>query len=121
MKTLKEFLPESFLTELTDANIDSISPINGGDDDNKPDPLETKNGKRELNIGDPVIVNTDALRGKKGVVDNVDGDEITVSIEKMGNEILNVRDVEYDHYHDPENDKESYEHALNNLKQLAGY
>jgi len=117
MKSLRAYLPESFLTELESCPSDSISPLDGslGNGNN---PAKSKYGVRELRVNTPVL-----YKGKKGRVDNIlDHDMVEVSF-KDGEIIKKLRmaDVEFDDYADDHDPEESYKHSLENLKKMAGY
>lgn len=120
MKAFREYLPESFLAELTDGPGDSNSPINGGEADSKPAPAESEYGTRELKVGDPIIVKATQ---RHGVVNDLTDDEGTVVVDfgKDGKKNFNMSELEYDDYANDNNEDESYRHELNNFKKLAGY
>lgn len=124
MRSLKDFLPESFLTELSDGPSDSSSPVSGATADGHPNPAQTNYGKRELNVGDPVKVVGDVeLKGSKGKVDDIfdDGDSIIVNLHGQGRKRFRRPDVEFDEYCGKDDNEDAYLHSLNNFKKLAGY
>lgn len=121
MKSLKEYLPESFLVELGEGPGDSGSPISGSTASRKPDPVESKYGTRELKIGDPVIVKNMQHEGKHGIVDDFtdNNDYVIVEFKDLGKMKFNIADLEYDDYADKE--EIDANHELNNLRILSGY
>lgn len=121
MKTLKDFLPESFLVELSDGPMDSGSPISGGEADAKTNPENSKGGKRELRIGDPVIIKSHEFMDNKGIVDDMtDENVIIVDVQDKGKHKFNIQDVEFDPYSD-DNEEADYRRQLENFKKLSGY
>lgn len=124
MKSLREYLPESFLVELGEGPSDSNSPVNGSTADSHPNPAATQYGNRELKIGDPVkITGTGQWQGSKGVVDDVvdDGNVIIVELRDQGKKSFQASDVAFDDYRGKDDDEDDYLRALNNYKTLAGY
>lgn len=123
MKSLKDFLPESFLIELSDGPGDSISPVNGGNSNRNPDPTQTRFGHRELKVGDPVKICNGQFQDEKGKVDDIinDGNSIVVDLVNQGKKSFSVRDVDFDDYGGEDQEEDDYLRSLNNLKQMAGY
>ena len=124
MKSLKDYLPESFLIELGEGPSDSNSPVNGSTADSHPNPAATQYGHRELKTGDPVKITGDVqFQGEKGVVSDVvgDGNFIVVDLKEQGKKSFQSCDVEYDDYGGEDNEEDDYLHSLNNFKKLAGY
>jgi hypothetical protein len=120
-KSLRDYLPESFLVELGEGPSDSISPVNGGNASDNPTPENTKFGTRDLKVGDPVTIKNMKYEGKTGTVDNFTDDKhvVIVDLGKDGRKKFHVSDLQYDDY---ANDQEKdFNHALNNLKTLSGY
>lgn len=123
MKTFKQYLPESFLTELAEAPTDSNSPINGSEASSKPDPAETENGKRELNIGDPVkIVGNVEFEGTTGDVDDFGQNKhfVIVNLYNHGKHSFHTSNVEYNDYADSEEEADD-NRTLRNIKQMRGF
>lgn len=124
MKSLREYLPESFLVELGEGPSDSNSPVNGSTSDSRPNPAATQHGNRELKIGDPVKITGDGQwQGAKGTVDDVisDGHVIVVEIKDQGKKSFRAIDVAFDDYGGKDEEEDDYLRALNNYKTLAGY
>ena len=124
MKSLKDYLPESFLVELGEGPSDSNSPVNGSTADSHPDPAMSKFGKRELRVGDPVKITGDVeFQGEKGKVDDIgrDGNFIVVDLYDQGKKSFQRADVDYDDYGGKDNEEDDYLHALDNFRKLAGY
>ena len=119
MKSLKDYLPRNYLTEVWGGTsaADTDSPISGNQSDAWPDPTMTRNGKRELKIGDPVVVGDD-----KGAVDNFEQDgKISVRFNNSG--IIKAfpeEEVDYDPYYEEHDEELDAARALQNLKTLAG-
>lgn len=123
-KTLKEYLPESFLAELAEGPSDSNSPVSGATADGHPNPANSEFGKRELKIGDPVKVTGDVFsKGEKGVVDNIEdsGNLIVVELKHQGKKSFKRADIDFDEYEGKDDEEDSYRRAINNYKKLAGY
>lgn len=124
MKSLKDYLPESFLVELGEGPSDSSSPVSGATASNHPDPAATHHGNRELKMGDPVKVTGDVqFQGEKGIVTDVvsDGNFVVVDLKEQGKKSFQSCDVEYDDYGGEDDEEDDYLHSLNNFKKLAGY
>jgi hypothetical protein len=131
MKSFKSYLPESFITELAEAPIDSISPVNGGEASGYPNPVNSKYGNRELNIGDPVVITGNVeFSGKTGDVAGFDNEErksfIVVNLYNHGKHSFHSSDVEYNDYADDEernegDDEDEDDRALYSLRKLSGY
>lgn len=132
MKSLKSYLPESFLTELGEGPNDSQSPVSGAEAESKPNPAMSVGGTRELSIGDPVIVGKNVqFSGEHGIVDSFGRGNsfVIVKLQKHGKHSFHTSDVEFDDYADDEDDEyyeddtTDYEHnrELDNLRRLSGY
>lgn len=114
MKSLKQFLPESFLTELADGPHDSISPVNGSMVYDQPDPrqLGLKEDADELNVGDPVtIIGNVEFRGESGeIVDfGTDKRSVVVQLGNIGRHLFHSSDVEL-----------AKDDELSHIKRLSG-
>ena len=126
MRPLAQRLIEQFITELTDGPNDSQSPLNGGQEKG-PDPTQTgRDGKRELNIGDPVIISDKVqFGGKTGVVDDFGTNKhfVIVNLYNHGKHSFHESDVEYNDYADSEEEEEedAHRHEIDNLRRLSGY
>jgi len=116
-----DYLPESFLIELGEGPNDSISPVNGGEVDDKPNPFNSVDGRRELKAGDPVAVKNMRYEGSTGKIIDTDGQVATVEFDyNAGKHKFNVADLEFNDYsNDPDNN--DGDHELENLRRLAGY
>ena len=95
MKQFIEYLPESFLVELSEGPTDSQSPVSGATAHTKPNPANTIDGKRELNIGDPVIVSGNVKY--KGLTGNVEDfgqgrDFVVVNVYNIGKRSFQTTD-----------------------------
>ena len=134
MKSLRSYLPESFLTELGEGPRDSQSPVSGAEAVDMPDPAMSVGGTRELSIGDPIIVGKGVqYAGAHGVIDSFgQGNRfVVVNLKKHGKHSFHSSDVEFDDYAEDREDEEEYhedddtdyEHAreLDNLRRLSGY
>lgn len=116
-----DYLPESFIVELGEGPNDSISPVNGGEADDKPNPFDTHNGRRALQIGDPVAVKNMRYEGSTGKVINMQDGVATVALDyDAGKHKFNVADLEFNHHH-PHEEKEEGDRDIENLRRLAGY
>jgi len=126
MKSLKEYLPESFITELSDAPRDSISPVNGSEVSNYPNPANSVGGVRELNIGDPVIVTGKVQHsGETGVITDFDNERkafVVVQMKDGGKHSFHSSDVAFNDYDEDDelSDEEQNEMSLDNLRKLSG-
>lgn len=123
-KSLKDYLPESFLTELGEGPSDSSSPVSGATSNSRPDPTQTKYGKRELEVGDPVKVTGNVqFKGEKGRVDDItnDGNVVVVDLYDQGKKSFQRADIDFNDYGGKDEEEEDYLHSLNNFKKLAGY
>jgi len=123
-KSLRDYLPESFLVELGEGPSDSNSPVSGATADGHPNPAKSEFGKRELKVGDPVKVTGDVQsQGQKGVVDNIedDGNLIVVDLKHQGKKSFKRTDIDFDEYEGKDDEEDSYRRALNNYKKMAGY
>jgi len=130
MKTFKEYLPESFLTELGAGPNDSISPVSGAESSGYPDPAESEFGNRELNVGDPVIITGNVeFSGKTGDVDDFSRDKhfVIVNLYNYGKHSFHASNVAYNDYADEDNDDNNNDdddeddRALADLRKLSGY
>lgn len=122
--SLAKRLLEQFIVELGEGPDDSISPING-QQENGPDPTHTVDGKRELNVGDPVIITGKVqFNGCTGDVDDFGKDKkfVVVNLYNHGKHSFNACDVEFNDYADSdEEDRETTTREIRNLRQLSGY
>ena len=123
MKTLREY----FLAEDGGATNDSsesmASPLSTAGS-NGPDPLKTRDGKRELKIGDFVKVIDKKVYGygDSGQIVNMDSDEEFVIV-RLQNGIEHQYDLEaleFDPYTAEEDGISSEDRSLRNLKIMAG-
>jgi hypothetical protein len=128
MKTFKEYLPESFLTELGAGPNDSISPVSGAESSGYPDPAESKFGNRELNVGDPVIITGNVeFSGKTGDVAAFGRDNhfVIVNLYNHGKHSFHASNVAYNDYadeeHEGDDDADEDDRALYDLRKLSGY
>jgi hypothetical protein len=128
MKSLKQYLPESFLVELSEGPTDSVSPLGGGSDTSAtPNANELARTQNELQLDDKVkIVGNVDKRGEKGRITNFDSNKsfVVVQLRNGKDYSFHVSDVEYvdpetDHDEDDEEDEE-HERELNNWRELAG-
>jgi hypothetical protein len=123
-KSFRDYLPESFLIELGEGPSDSSSPVSGATADSHPDPVNSKFGKRELKIGDPVKITGDVqFKDNKGKVDDIidDGNSIIIDLYDQGKQKFQRSDIDFDDYGGEDKDEDDYLHALDNLKKMAGY
>lgn len=122
MKTLINYLPEAFLVEMTSDDDESMSPVNGSEANDKPDPTKTKFGTRELRTGDPVLVKNMKFEGHAGTVIEIIGDVAIVALTGgIGKKKFHLSDLEFDSSDEEHNEEKSAMNALNNLRRLAGY
>lgn len=120
MKSLRSYLPESFLLELGEGPNDS-GPVLNGSPGRKIDPTNSKFGIRELKIGDPVVVKNMKYEGETGLVDDYADNEnfVIVDLKKIGKKKFHISDLEYNDYAGKE--EIDADHELNNLRILSGY
>jgi len=124
MKQFIEYLPESFLVELSEGPTDSQSPVSGAEASNKPNPANTVNGKRELNVGDPVVVSGNVkYKGLTGEVIDFGQNRkfVVVNLYRFGKTSFQLCDLEYDTRADEEHDDEAGAREIENLRKLSGY
>lgn len=125
MKRLKHYLPEGFGSQMPEpTQSDSIGPVSGALANSQPDPAETVNGHRELNVGDPVIISGKVrFSGCTGEVDDFGQDKkfVVVNLYTHGRHSFHSSDVAYNDYDDEEDDDEdSDDRELRNLRRLSG-
>lgn len=124
MKSLKEYLPESFLIELEEEPHDSSSPISGKEATSKPNPAESKYGHRELGIGDPVIITGRVeFEGKTGYIVDFGQDNhfVVVNLYNHGRHSFHASNVAYNDYADNEDENADDDRELDNWRKLSGY
>jgi hypothetical protein len=108
----------SGLNEAEEEPHDSSSPISGAEADSKPDPAETRDGNRELNIGDPVVIKGKVnFSGCTGDVVDFGQEKrfIVVNLYNHGKHSFQASDVAFNDYAGSE------EEELDNMRRLAGY
>jgi|JFJP01.1.fsa_nt_gi hypothetical protein len=133
MKSLKHFLPESFLREFEEEPHDSISPVNGEQGSEQPDPkkIGIDENAETLNIGDPVIIVGKGIEfeGKTGDIYDFGQDKrfVIVNLYNHGKHSFHSSDVEYNDYDGDEENSEfnddtaEDDRELANLRRLSGY
>jgi len=118
MKSLYQYLPESFLAELGEGPNDSGSPISGAETSGYPNPAESVGGTRELSVGDAVIIK-DGVKfgGSTGEIVDFGQDKhfVVVNLYNHGKHSFQASDVQFNEYADSE------EEELDNMRRLAGY
>lgn len=123
MKTLKHYLPEGFASQMSPTvKSDNMGPISGAQAYRQPNPAETVNGHRELNIGDPVIIVGNVQHaGEKGIVDDFGQDKHFVVVNlSHGKSSFHSSDVEFNDHDDDDDDDDSAERDLYNLRKMSG-
>ena len=130
MKTLKHYLPESFLREFEEEPHDSNSPVSGQLATDQPNPrqLGVNENAETLNIGDPVIIVGRGIEfeGKTGEIDDFGRDKrfVIVNLYNYGKHSFHSSNVEYNDYADEEesdNDEDDEDdRALYSLRKLSG-
>lgn len=121
--SLSKRLLEQFIFELGEGPDDSQSPLNGEQSDDEPDPTKTKDGKRELNIGDPVTITGEVqFQGKTGDVTDFGKDKhfIVVNLYNHGKHSFHASDVEFNDYAGSE-DEDADNRALQSIRQIRGF
>lgn len=108
----------SGLNEAEEEPHDSSSPISGAEADSKPNPANTENGNRELNIDDPVVIKGKVnFAGETGKVVDFGAEKrfIVVQLYKHGKHSFHTSDVAFNDYEGSEDEE------LDNMRRLAGY
>jgi hypothetical protein len=124
VKSLKQYLPESFLVELGEAPAETNSPISGAQVEHQPNPALTKNGMRELNVGDPIKVKSGRTQGagETGTIEDFGQNKhfIIVKFNSDGSKhSYHESDIEFDDSAEDEDD-EIPDRELHNLRRLSG-
>jgi hypothetical protein len=121
---MDEYVPLSFLRELTDNPGDSRSTLHGQNTNERPESDIPRYRARPLKKGDRVAVKNMKYEGQLGTVTAIstDGNYAMVDINRKGKHKFNSSDLEIDSEHEHAEDiKNKEDREIENLRRLAGY
>jgi hypothetical protein len=120
MKSFLQFLPESFIAELSMAATDSVSPLGGNAE--VPSARDLARTENELQIDDTVKITGNVNHhGARGKIVNFDSNKSFVVVQLNGKDYsFHTSDVTVYDDTEGDNDDDEEERELNNWRELAG-